>query len=99
MAKNPKPYWKLGKVPSFKTDFLKLTPYGQWVIGRTIERMLYLKEPQKTYRYTNCDDCMPDLFLFGVLDDGIGNKGLELQIYLDKKRKVLAPITVRKAKR
>ena len=99
MTKNPKPYWKLGKISSFKTDFKKLTPYGQWVTGRIIGEMLYLKEPQKTYQYTKCDECIPNLYLFGLLDDGIGNKGLELQIYLDSKRNILAPITVRKVNR
>ncbi len=98
MAKNLKPYWKLGKIPSFKTDFKKLTCYEQWVTGKTIGFMLNLKDPKKAYLYTNCDDCVPDLHLFGILDDGIGNKGLELQIYLDEKKNILAPITVRKVK-
>ena len=96
MAKNPKPFWKLGKVSSFRSDFKKLTPYAQWVVGNTIRSMLSVKDPARVYRYTICDDCTPDLYLFGILDDGMGNKGLELQIHLDKKRKILSPITVRK---
>ena len=98
MAKNPKPYWKLGKIPDFKIDFRKLSQIDQWIVGKTIENMLYIKAPEKTYRYTNCDECIPELYLFGVKDDGIGNKGLELQIHLDKKTKVLSPVSVRKAK-
>lgn len=96
MTKNPKSFWKLGKVSSFKTDFQKLSRYGQWIVGKTIESMLLMKNPARAYHYVRCDDCMDDLYLFGILDDGIGNKGYEIQIYLDKKRKILAPITVRK---
>ena len=58
--------------------------------------MLMMKNPAKAYHYTRCDECTPDLYLFGISDDGFGNKGLELQIHLDKQRNVLAPITVRK---
>jgi hypothetical protein len=54
------------------------------------------KDPSKVYKFTNCDDCIEDLYLFGCHDDGLGNKGLEIQVYLDRKRKVLSPITVRK---
>ncbi|GEM_PF-6290022 len=96
---NPKPYWKLGKIPSFRADFLKLQPYSQWRVSKTILNMLYLKDPTKIYYYTNCDDCLPDLHLFGIQDDGIGNKGIELQIYIDKQKNILAPITVRIVKK
>jgi len=96
MVKSPKLFWKLGKIPSFKSDFEKLPPYEKWVVGKTIRSMLYMKDPTRVYRCTICNDCNPVLYLFGILDDGIGNKGFELQISLDKKRKILSPITVRK---
>jgi len=41
---------------------------------------------------------MDGLLLFGILDDGLGNKGFELQVYLDRNNKTLVPIRVRKSK-
>lgn len=96
MVKSPKQYWKLAQIPSFREDFLKLSPYEQWVVGKTLGGMVEMKDPAKVYRFTQCNDCMDDLYLFGLADDGLGNKGIELQVYLDKTKRVLAPITVRK---
>lgn len=96
MEKNPNFYWKLGKIPSFPPDFQKLTSYEQWIVGKTIEQMRMMKDPSKIYNFTKCVDCMDDLYLFGCVDDGVGNKGIEIQIYLDRTKNVLAPITVRK---
>ncbi len=94
MTKNPKHYWKLVRVPSFKTDFEKLNPYGKWLVGKIIESMLQTKDPVRTYCHVTCDEYIPDLYLFGVLDDGVGNKKFGLQIYLDKEKKILFPITI-----
>lgn len=99
MVRKPKLFWKLNKIPSFKKDFQKLSSYERWRIGKTIETMLYTKDPPKVYQFTKCEDCREGLYLFGILDDGLGNKGFELQVYLDKKKKILSPITVRKIKR
>src|SRR3989304_9472466 len=96
MERKPKYYWKLGKIPSFKTDFQKLLPYEQWLVDKIITSMRIVKDPSKLYKFSRCDDCIEDLYLFGCGDDGLGNKGIELQVYLDKIRNVLAPITVRK---
>lgn len=95
MQKNPKQYWKLAKIPSFRTDFQRLSAHHQWIVGKTIDSMLMIKDPARVYEYTRCDECVPDLYLFGVADDGVGNKGVELQIYLHRSKSVLAPITVR----
>jgi len=97
MARKPKRYWKLNKIISFKSDFRKLsTPYEKWLVGKIIEHMLSVKDPSKVYQFTRCTDCREGLYLFGIKDDGLGNKGLELQVYLDRKKKILSPITVRK---
>ena len=100
MANNPKFYWKLGKFPDFEKDFRKLDPYPQWITGKIIENMKTVKNPLRAYPlHKKCSDCDDDVYLFGMLDDGLGHKGLELQINLDKKKKILTPITVRKVKR
>ena len=96
MARKPKRYWKLNKIPSFKSDFQKLSSYEHWCINKIIPLMLSMKDPSKVYEFIICEDGIKDLYLFGIADDGLGNKGIELQIYLDRSKKILSPITVRK---
>ena len=95
MAK-PKRYWKLNQILSFKSDFEKLPGYEQWCVNKHLMNMIGMKDPSKKYQFTRCNDLRKDLYLFGIADDGLGNKGIELQVYLDRKNKVLSPITVRK---
>jgi|APSaa5957512535_1039671.scaffolds.fasta_scaffold16658_6 hypothetical protein len=96
---NPKPYWKIGRHPRedvFKARFQKLKPVHQWRVMRTLnDNMRYNKDPTKTYKHEECKECKKGLFLFGVADDGLGNKGVELMVFFDFKKKVLYPIFCR----
>ena len=97
MVRRPKRYWKLNKIISFKSDFQKLSSsYEKWRVGKTLEYMLSMKDPSKVYKFARCDECREGLYLFGIVDDGLGNKGFELQVFLDRKKKILSPITIRK---
>jgi len=36
------------------------------------------------------------MYLFGVADDGVGNKGLEIQMIVGKQKKILHPFNCRR---
>ena len=55
--------------------------------------MARYKDPTRHYENTACNTD-PNLRLFGIQDDGVGNKGLGLQVYLDRERYVLYPMRV-----
>ena len=93
MVSNNK-FWKAGRFPHFQTDFFKLSPYEKWVVHHTIEGMTNQRNPIRGREHTTCDDCIPDMYLLGVVDDGLGNKGLVLQIHLDRQTNILTPISV-----
>ena len=38
---------------------------------------------------------MPGMYLFGVVDDGVGNKGVALQIHLDWINRILSPVSAK----
>ena len=95
-AKGSKAIWNVAKIPSFKKDFLKLTPKEQWIVGRAINSMRYVKNPARLFPYPQCDHCPENMYLFGVSDDGIGNKGLEIQMIVGKKTHTLYPFNCRK---
>jgi hypothetical protein len=56
-----------------------------------------IKDPRKIYEYSICHDCPPDFFLFGISDDGLGNKGIEVQVWLDRKTETAWFLKCRKA--
>ena len=60
--------------------------------------MVYRKDPTAVYHNEVCDECRPNFYIFGIHDDGVGNKKLTLQIYIDKEEKILYPMSVYKAK-
>ena len=95
MAPNNDYAWKRGKFPSFKTDFDGLNPHQKWTVVKTIEGMLRSNDPTKTYESIECDNCLPGMNLFGILDDGFGNKGLALQVHINEQDKILTPISVK----
>ncbi len=98
MVRSNKPIWKLVRYDRFQSDFLRLSPEGQWIVKNTLNAMVHKKNPTAVYQNEVCDECLPDLYLFGVHDDGIGNKKLALLIHLDRKRKILCPVSVYKAR-
>ena len=99
---NPKPYWQIGRHPKedvFKTCFHKLKPEHQWRVHHTLNNgMRYSKDPTKIYKHEICAECKDGLFLFGIADNGLGHKGVEIMIFLDYKKHILYPIFCRTAK-
>ena len=98
MVRSKKLVWKLVPYGRFQSDFLRLDPEGQWIVKNTLDAMVHMKNPAAVYQSEACDECIPDLHLFGVHDDGVGNKKLALLIYLDRERKILCPVSVYKAR-
>ena len=94
MVSSNKPTWRRIPFPRFYEDFQRLTPYGKWVVGKTLDAMVLKKNPAAIYQNTICDDSVPDLRLFGIQDDGLGNKRLGLLIYIDAERHILCPVAV-----
>ncbi len=90
--------WDIAKIPSFKKDFTKLSLKEKWVVSQSVNAMRYVKDPSKLFPYPQCDSCPPNMYLFGVSDDGVGNKGLEIQIVIGKETKILYPFNCRKSK-
>lgn len=98
MAPSTDPVWRRGIFPPFKQDFDKLTPKEQWIVEKIIPAMLHQNDPTQHYQNTICKDCLlDDCYLFGVSDDGGGNKGVALQIHLDRQRKILTPISAKQS--
>ena len=100
--KSHKQYWQIGRHPKedvFKTCFLKLKPEHKWRVHHSINNvMLYSKDPVKVIKHKICEECKDGLVLFGLADDGVGNKGVELMVFLNYKKHVLYPIFCRAVK-
>ena len=100
--KNPKRYWKIGRHPKedvFKTCFQKLKLQHQWVLHHELnDGFCYAKDPTRIYNHKVCKECKEGMFLFGIADDGVGNKGVEVMIFLDYKKNILHPIFCRTVK-
>lgn len=56
-----------------------------WRVDGFIRNVIYAKEPREIYNHTPCVNCPPDFVLFGLSDNGLGKKGIEIQCWLDKK--------------
>ena len=87
--------WEERQFNLFQTTFLELSPYEQWVVTHTITSMIRQKDPRRRHEYVTCHDCMPGMYLFGVVDDGVGNKGVALQIHLDWINRILSPVSAK----
>ena len=98
MASNGSPVWKRAPFPRFSIDFNRLSAYGKWVVVKTLDAMVCKSNPAAFYQNTVCDECVPDLRLFGIQDDGLENKMLGMLIYIDKERTVLCPVAVYQAR-
>ena len=86
--------WKEVYFDHFPIDFFGLSRYEQWVVGLTLQAMIRQRNPLRGREYTACGDCIPDTYSLGVVDDGLGNKGLALQIHLDRQNGILTPMSV-----
>ena len=60
--------------------------------------MIHYKNPTRVYQNTPCVECIPGVYLFGILNDGVGHRKLKLKIYFNKQTGVLYPISVYKVK-
>ena len=87
--------WVLNIVDGFLVYYNKLNKRGRWVVDHTLEGMCRQNDPTKFYQNTICDDCIPGMYLFGILDDGLGHKALEMQVHIDKQTRILSPVLVR----
>jgi hypothetical protein len=81
---NSKIYWKVQFTKGFKKSYLNLSEKDKWIVKHFLNDIRYLKDPRKHYLYSVCDDCPPSYCLFGVSDDGLGNKGLDVLIIIAK---------------
>ena len=88
------PIWKLGTHARFQSDYMQLNPRGKWIVTNTLNAMTHMKNPLVSYEAEACDECMPNLYLFGIDKDGIGHTLLEMLIYVDKAKKILTPVAV-----
>ena len=87
--------WVL-RIGDFPVYYWKLNKRERWTVDHTLEGMCRQNDPTKFYQSTICDECEPNTHLFGILNDGLGNKGLELQVKVDKQTRVLSPMLVRR---
>ena len=67
------------------------------MVENTLYYMVRRKNPTATHHNETCDECLRDHYLFGIHDDGIGNKRLGLLIRIDQERKGLYPVAVYRA--
>lgn len=87
--------WRVVRDPEFRTDFRQLDGSGQWIVEKYLDAMVQQRDPTTKYHNVTCDNCNPDTRLFGIQDDGVGNKRLGLLIRFDRQRNVLYPLGVR----
>ena len=58
--------------------------------------MRHRKDPTVAYHNEVCFERFPDYHVFGIHDDGVGNKRLALEMHIDKQKKTLHPASVYK---
>lgn len=78
-------FWQPRFTKGFKTSFKELCPTEKWRIMGFIRNIAITEKPTEMYAHTPCEKCPPNFFLFGISDDGLGNKGIEIQVWLDEK--------------
>jgi len=92
-------FWELVLTTGFKSNFSKLNELDKWRVRFFIRNVAHFKDPTKFYNTTKCKKCPHSVLLFGISDDGIGNKGIEVQIWIRNTRKELIFLKCRKAKK
>jgi hypothetical protein len=90
-------FWSLQFTNGFKKAYTNLGHLEQWRVKGFIQNVVLIKEPTEVYHHTPCEDCPPDFHLFGLSDDGLGNKGIEIQIWLNHKANTAWFLKCRKA--
>ena len=94
---SPKIFWSVRFTTGFHKSFKILCPLDMWRIEGFIRNIVYLKDPRKIHYYTICHDCPPQIALFGISDDGLGNKGIEILTWIDDKSKMITFLQCKKA--
>jgi len=95
----PKKYWGIRLTTGLKSDFSKLSESDQWRVRNFVRSVVHIKDPVKFYKTTKCPNCPPSVRLFGISDDGLGNKGIEVQVWLRNPRNELIFLKCRKAEK
>lgn len=85
----PKLFWSIQFTRGFQAAFHDLSDLDQWRAKGFIRNIVFMKNPPAVYNYTKCKKCPPDFYLFGISDDGLGNKGIEFQVWLHRKSNTL----------
>ncbi|CAE6488990.1 hypothetical protein [Candidatus Nitrosotenuis uzonensis] len=93
----PKVFWSIQFTNGFKKSFAGLTELEQWRVRGFLRNIVHIKDPTKVYHHTACENCPPDFHLFGLSDDGLGNSGIEIQVWLHKKTQTAWFLKCRKA--
>lgn len=95
----PRTYWGIRLTKGLKSDFSKLNEIDQWRVRNFVRSVAHIKDPAKFYNTTKCRNCPPSVCLFGISDDGLGNKGIEVQIWIRNSKKELIFLKCRKAEK
>lgn len=91
-------YWKIQFTTGFKKSYLNLSEKDKWRAKHFLNEIRYVKDPRRHYSYTVCKKCPPSYCLFGVGDDGLGNKGIEVLIIMAKNNVLLGLVCKKKIK-
>ncbi len=87
--KIPEIYWSLRFTRGFQNSYRLLSDFNIWRVDAFIRNVIYVRDPTKIYEHTPCKNCPPNFLLFGISDDGLGHKGVEIQVWLDTKTKTI----------
>ena len=93
--KTPSVFWNIQLTKGFKKSYGKLSLKDKWIVKHFLNDIRYLKEPKRHYAYETCKNCPPSHCLFGIADDGIGNKGVSVLI-ITSDNKILVGIIAKK---
>lgn len=71
----------------------------KWRLDGFIRNITTVKNPVRYYEGTKCTDCPPQIHLFGISDDGLGHKGIEVQAWIDKDCKLIVFLDCKKKRK
>lgn len=89
MTSSSSPIWEWVSTSDFSKDFKQLDRKERWIADKHLNAMLCDPNPLASREYKVCNECVPESHLFGINDDGGGNKRLGLLIHFNWERKTL----------
>jgi len=95
----PKLFWSLQFTKGFQRSYRNLSELDMWRVDGFIRNVIYAKDPTHVYHHTPCVNCPPDFHLFGLSDNGLGSKGIEIQLWLQKSTNTIWFLKCRLAKK